>query len=202
MDPDAGVSKWPQRTTTDTIWATGPGRYRAPPPRQEGQWGGVAEDNRRFADAVPWVLRTGAPGATCRPTTAGGRTRTDVSADGGTGASGSGCPGSWPASPTPGGSWRARSTPRRATTARGRRAGAGAWVAQKGVRHEDTPGVDAPDMPAGFLVTPGALADRGSAVEPVRGFDADALRSRRACDTDEALAVRWARHGGARPAEV
>ena len=30
-------------------------------------------------------------------------------------------------------------------------------------------------MPAGFLVTPGTSADRGSAVELIRGFDADAL---------------------------
>jgi transposase len=30
-------------------------------PGQPGQWGGVAQDNRRFIDAVFWVLRTGAP---------------------------------------------------------------------------------------------------------------------------------------------
>ena len=30
-------------------------------PGQKGQWGGVAEDNRRFVNAVFWVLRTGAP---------------------------------------------------------------------------------------------------------------------------------------------
>ena len=30
-------------------------------PGQRGQWGGVAEDNRRFVNAVFWVLRTGAP---------------------------------------------------------------------------------------------------------------------------------------------
>lgn len=30
-------------------------------PGQKGQWGGVAEDNRLFVDAVFWVLRTGAP---------------------------------------------------------------------------------------------------------------------------------------------
>ena len=30
-------------------------------PGQRGQWGGVAEDNRRFINAVFWVLRTGAP---------------------------------------------------------------------------------------------------------------------------------------------
>ena len=30
-------------------------------PGQAGQWGGIAEDNRRFVNAVFWVLRTGAP---------------------------------------------------------------------------------------------------------------------------------------------
>ena len=28
---------------------------------QRGQWGGIAEDNRRFITAVFWILRTGAP---------------------------------------------------------------------------------------------------------------------------------------------
>ena len=28
---------------------------------QVGQWGGIAEDNRRFINAVFWILRTGAP---------------------------------------------------------------------------------------------------------------------------------------------
>ena len=30
-------------------------------PGQEGQWGGIATDNRRFLNGVFWVLRTGAP---------------------------------------------------------------------------------------------------------------------------------------------
>ena len=30
-------------------------------PGQKGQWGGVAQDNRRFINAVFWNLRTGAP---------------------------------------------------------------------------------------------------------------------------------------------
>ena len=30
-------------------------------PGQPGQWGGIAEDNRRFIHAVFWILRTGAP---------------------------------------------------------------------------------------------------------------------------------------------
>ena len=28
---------------------------------QRGQWGGIAQDNRRFINAIFWVLRTGAP---------------------------------------------------------------------------------------------------------------------------------------------
>lgn len=30
-------------------------------PGQRGQWGGIAQDNRRFINAVFWILRTGAP---------------------------------------------------------------------------------------------------------------------------------------------
>ena len=30
-------------------------------PGREGVWGGIAEDNRLFIDAVFWILRTGAP---------------------------------------------------------------------------------------------------------------------------------------------
>ena len=30
-------------------------------PGREGSWGGIATDNRRFVNAVFWILRTGAP---------------------------------------------------------------------------------------------------------------------------------------------
>ena len=30
-------------------------------PGQKGQWGGIAKDNRKFINAVFWILRTGAP---------------------------------------------------------------------------------------------------------------------------------------------
>ncbi len=30
-------------------------------PSRAGRWGGVAQDNRRFINAVFWILRTGAP---------------------------------------------------------------------------------------------------------------------------------------------
>ena len=30
-------------------------------PGQRGQWGGIANDNRNFINAVSWILRTGAP---------------------------------------------------------------------------------------------------------------------------------------------
>lgn len=42
---------------SDADWV----RVRDLLPGQPGQHGGVAEDNRRFLDAVLWVARTGAP---------------------------------------------------------------------------------------------------------------------------------------------
>ena len=30
-------------------------------PGREGSWGGIAQDNRKFVNAVFWILRTGAP---------------------------------------------------------------------------------------------------------------------------------------------
>ena len=30
-------------------------------PGQRGQWGGIAQDNRRFINGVFWISRTGAP---------------------------------------------------------------------------------------------------------------------------------------------
>ena len=41
----------------DNVWAL----LEPHLPGQRGQWGGIAEDNRRFINAVFWVLRTGAP---------------------------------------------------------------------------------------------------------------------------------------------
>jgi transposase len=42
---------------SDEVWA----KIEAHLPGQRGQWGGVAKDNRKFINAVFWVLRTGAP---------------------------------------------------------------------------------------------------------------------------------------------
>jgi transposase len=42
---------------SDQIWAL----LEPLLPGREGSWGGVAQDNRRFINAVLWVLRTGAP---------------------------------------------------------------------------------------------------------------------------------------------
>jgi transposase len=42
---------------SDEVWA----KIEAHLPGQRGQWGGIAKDNRKFINAVFWVLRTGAP---------------------------------------------------------------------------------------------------------------------------------------------
>ena len=46
----------------DKVWALMELHF----PGQRGQWGGIAQDNRRFINAVFWVLRIGAPDVTCR----------------------------------------------------------------------------------------------------------------------------------------
>jgi|GEM_PF-1111009 Transposase and inactivated derivatives len=43
-------------------------------PGREGSWGGIAHDNRRFIDAVFWIMRTGVPWRDLPPTSATGAT--------------------------------------------------------------------------------------------------------------------------------
>jgi transposase len=42
---------------SDEVWS----QIEMQLPGRPGQWGGVAKDNRKFINAVFWVLRTGAP---------------------------------------------------------------------------------------------------------------------------------------------
>lgn len=42
---------------TDEIWS----KIESHLPGRPGFWGGVAQDNRRFINAVMWIFRTGAP---------------------------------------------------------------------------------------------------------------------------------------------
>jgi transposase len=42
---------------SDNVW----GKIEPSFPGQRGQWGGIAQDNRRFFNGVCWILRTGAP---------------------------------------------------------------------------------------------------------------------------------------------
>jgi transposase len=51
-------------------------------PGQRGQWGGIAQDNRRFINAVFWVLRTGHSGGTCLRITGSGAAFIKDSSDG------------------------------------------------------------------------------------------------------------------------
>ena len=52
-----GVASYHRHDISDQMWA-----LLAPHlPGREGVWGGIAEDNRRFINAVFWILRTGSP---------------------------------------------------------------------------------------------------------------------------------------------
>ena len=50
-------SSYHRHDINDNVWAL----LKPHLPGQRGQWGGIARDNRRFINAVFWVLRTGAP---------------------------------------------------------------------------------------------------------------------------------------------
>ena len=60
---------------SDEIWAL----LEPHLPGRKGVWGGIAEDNRRFINAVFWILRTGRHGGIFRRSTEGGAIRTAVS---------------------------------------------------------------------------------------------------------------------------
>lgn len=51
-------------------------------PGQAGQWGGIARDNRRFLNAVFWILRSGAPWRDLPPDYGDWKNTTAVSAVG------------------------------------------------------------------------------------------------------------------------
>ena len=64
---------------SDQVWAL----LEPHLPGRAGAWGGVAKDNRLFINAVFWIMRTGACGATCRPTWGTGAACIAVSSAGG-----------------------------------------------------------------------------------------------------------------------
>lgn len=53
---------------SDEVWAL----LEPPWPGRKGLWGGLAEDNRRFINALCWILRTGAPWRDLPPASGGG----------------------------------------------------------------------------------------------------------------------------------
>ena len=72
---------------SDAVWE----RLRPHLPGGEGKQGRPAHDNRRFIDAVCWILRTGSLWRDLPPDYGTGRTPTGVSAAGGTGKCGRHC---------------------------------------------------------------------------------------------------------------
>ena len=68
-------------------------------PGQRGQWGGIAQDNRRFINGVFWILRTGAPWRDLPRSTGNGVPFISGSADGVTRGSGKNCWKFWLMSP-------------------------------------------------------------------------------------------------------
>ena len=48
---------WRRHDISDHVWEL----LEPHLPGRQGVWGGVAQDNRRFINAVLWILRTGAP---------------------------------------------------------------------------------------------------------------------------------------------
>ena len=68
-------------------------------PGQRGQWGGIAQDNRRFINGVFWILRTGAPWRDLPPFYGKWGACISGSADGVTRGSGKNCWKFWLMSP-------------------------------------------------------------------------------------------------------
>ena len=68
-------------------------------PGQRGQWGGIAQDNRRFINGVFWILRTGAPWRDLPPLYGKWVPCISGSADGVTRDSGKNCRKFWLMSP-------------------------------------------------------------------------------------------------------
>jgi transposase len=51
------LAEYHRHDISDEDWA----KIEMQLPGRSGQWGGVAKDNRKFINAVFWILRTGAP---------------------------------------------------------------------------------------------------------------------------------------------
>ena len=108
-------------------------------PGQRGQWGGIAQDNRRFINGVFWILRTGAPCGIYRRAMGNGVLYISVFEDGVTRGSGKNCWKFWLTSLILNGWWLMPVTVRYIHMQQEPKAATRTWAVQKGAQYQDSP---------------------------------------------------------------
>ena len=138
-------------------------------PGQRGQWGGIAEDNRRFINGVFWILRTGAPWRDLPP---------DY--------------GKWGSVHQRFRRWRDKGIWEKILEAliddpgKGRQSGYEPY--KRGLNTKIHLAVDSSGMPVRAIITEGTRADCKEAIHLIEGIDAQNLLADRGYDTSEIVA--------------